>query len=49
LEDSGGDVQLDLLGREVTQGRLISPEDELDEAYRQQGRRIAYTKPLIAA
>jgi len=49
LEDSGGDVQLDLLGREVPQGRLISPEDELEEAYLQQGRRIAYTKPLIAA
>jgi len=49
LEVSGGDVQLDLLGREVPQGRLITPEDELEEAYRQQGRRIAYTKPLVAA
>jgi uncharacterized protein (DUF488 family) len=49
LEVSGGDVQLDLLGREVPQGRLITPADELEEAYRQQGRRIAYTKPLVAA
>lgn len=49
LEVSGGDVQLDLLGREVPQGRLITPEDELEVAYRQQGRRIAYTKPLVSA
>jgi hypothetical protein len=49
LESSVGDVQLDLLCREVPQDQLITPEDELEEAYRQQGRRIAYTKPLIAA
>lgn len=49
LKTSSRDVQLDLLGREVAQGPPISTEEELDEAYRQQGRRIAYTKPLIAA
>lgn len=49
LEASSGGVQLDLLGQEVPQRQSITPEDELEEAYRQQGRRIAYTKPPIAA
>jgi uncharacterized protein (DUF488 family) len=49
LKPSSGDIQLDLLGREMAHPPTINPEQELEEAYRQQGRRIAYTKPLIAA
>lgn len=46
---SGGVVQLDLLGREIPARPQRSAEEELAEAYRQQGKRIAYTKPLAAA
>lgn len=49
LMASDREVQLDLLGRESGQRSNLSAEEELQEAYRQQGRRIAYTKPLIAA
>jgi uncharacterized protein (DUF488 family) len=49
LETAAGDLQLDLLGNVTTQKPVLSMEEEMDEAYRQQGRRIAYTRPLIAA
>lgn len=49
LEASAGEVQLDLLGREDPSTPPRSAEEELAEAYLQQGKRIAYTKPLVAA
>lgn len=49
LEAAGGEVQLDLLGREIPSTPPLSADEELAEAYRQQGKRIAYTKPLVAA
>lgn len=49
LKTTAEEVQLDLLGRDVVQSVHINPEQELEEAYRLQGRKIAYTKPVIAA
>lgn len=49
LEVASEGLQLDLLGNATAEKTALSIEEEKDEAYRQQGRRIAYTKPLIAA
>lgn len=49
LEVAEGEVQLDLLGREISSTPPRSAEEQLAEAYRQQGKRIAYTKPLVTA
>ena len=49
LEVATGGLQLDLLGNATAEKTALSIEEEMEEAYRQQGRRIAYTKPLIAA
>lgn len=51
LQPIGDEAQLglDLLNRENPTSPARSPEEELDDAYLQQGRRIAYTKPLVAA
>jgi uncharacterized protein (DUF488 family) len=49
LKDDSGAVQLDLLGNSLPQHPKSSPADVLDQAYREQGKRIAYCKPLIAA
>jgi len=42
-------VQLDLLGNPFLDQPETSPEEILEQAYREQGKRIAYCKPLIAA
>ena len=49
IEDGTAGVQLDLLGNAMPQLPTLTEAEELEEAYRQQGRRIAYTKPMIAA
>lgn len=49
IEDGTAGVQLDLLGNAMPQLPSLTEAEELEEAYRQQGRRIAYTKPMIAA
>ena len=49
LEGSSGAVQLDLLGNPLSQHIHASPEELMEQAYREQGKRIAYCKPLIAA
>mgnify|MGYP003951333895 CR=1 FL=1 len=42
-------LQLDLLGNPVSTEFEDNPEKVLDQAYLEQGKRIAYCKPLIAA
>jgi len=49
LKGSNGDVQMDLLGREIEPTCTMGSDEELSEAYRLQGKRIAYTKTPIAA
>ena len=49
LEPSGYALQLDLLGREVACDNARQPNLEIEEAYRQQGKRIAYSKDFAAA
>lgn len=49
LEAINGSVQLDLLGNPVTQPLEATPAELLEQAYSEQGKRIAYYKPLIAA
>jgi uncharacterized protein (DUF488 family) len=50
LEASNGAVQLDLLGNPVPSSAIdVTPAELLEQAYHQQGKRIAYCKPLIAA
>jgi hypothetical protein len=46
---SDSDMQLDLLGQDRVQDRTPSSEERMEEAYRLQGLRIAYTKQLVAA
>lgn len=49
LEADSGAVQLDLLGNPIPQRPESNPAEVLEQAYREQGKRIAYCKPLIAA
>ena len=49
LEACSGAVQLDLLGNPLSQRIESNPENLLEQAYQEQGKRIAYCKPLIAA
>lgn len=49
LEVSKGSLQLDLLGNPVPQLPEATSEELLEQAYCEQGKRIAYCKPLIAA
>ena len=49
LEACNGAVQLDLLGNPLSQHIQANSEEVLEQAYREQGKRIAYCKPLIAA
>lgn len=49
LEACSGAVQLDLLGNPLSQYPEFNPADLLEQAYQEQGKRIAYSKPLIAA
>jgi len=49
LEASPNAVQLDLLGNPVSMILDESPEKVLELAYKEQGKRIAYRKPLISA
>lgn len=49
LEACSGAVQLDLLGNPLSQHPEFNPADLLEQAYQEQGKRIAYSKPLIAA
>lgn len=49
LEACDGAIQLDLLGNPLTTHHETTPAEILDQAYREQGKRIAYCKPLIAA
>jgi uncharacterized protein (DUF488 family) len=49
IEAGNGAVQLDLLGNPLPQLPESNPAAVLEQAYREQGKRIAYCKPLIAA
>ena len=49
LEAFNGTVQLDLLGNPISSPPASNADDQLERAYREQGKRIAYCKPLIAA
>lgn len=49
LEACSGAVQLDLLGNPLSQRPESKPSELLEQAYREQSKRIAYCKPLIAA
>jgi hypothetical protein len=49
LEACNGAVQLDLLGNPLSKTVDANPVTLLEKAYREQGKRIAYCKPLIAA
>lgn len=49
LDACSGAVQLDLLGNPLSQHPEFNPADLLEQAYQEQGKRIAYSKPLIAA
>lgn len=49
LETFSGTVQLDLLGNPTSQPPAFNSEDQLELAYQEQGKRIAYCKPLIPA
>jgi uncharacterized protein (DUF488 family) len=49
LEACSGAVQLDLLGNPLSQHIQANPEELMEQAYREQGKRIAYCKPMIAA
>ena len=49
LEACNGAVQLDLLGNPLSNSLDANPVTLLEKAYREQGKRIAYCKPLIAA
>jgi uncharacterized protein (DUF488 family) len=49
LEACSGAVQLDLLGNPLSAQVQTNPEELLEQAYLEQGKRIAYCKPLIAA
>jgi uncharacterized protein (DUF488 family) len=48
LEAFGTAVQLDLLGNPLVQAAVPHPEQVLEQAYKEQGKRIAYCKPLIS-
>jgi uncharacterized protein (DUF488 family) len=48
LEAFGTAVQLDLLGNPLDQASAPHPEQVLEQAYQEQGKRIAYCKPLIS-
>ena len=49
LEVFNGTVQLDLLGNPISSPPASNADDQLERAYWEQGKRIAYCKPLIAA
>jgi len=49
LEACSGAMQLDLLGNPLSQHIQANPEELMEQAYREQGKRIAYCKPMIAA
>ena len=49
LEVFNGTVQLDLLGNPISSPPASNAVDQLERAYLEQGKRIAYCKPLIAA
>jgi uncharacterized protein (DUF488 family) len=49
LEACSGVVQLDLLGNPLPKLPESNHSEVLEQAYREQGKRIAYCKPLIAA
>lgn len=49
LDVCKGAVQLDLLGNPISDRIQANPDGLLEQAYREQGKRIAYCKPLIAA
>lgn len=49
LEAFNGALQLDLLGNPLSRSQECNPDILLEKAYKEQGKRIAYCKPLIAA
>ncbi len=48
LEAFGTAVQLDLLGNPLDQAPVANPAQVLEQAYQEQGKRIAYRKPLVS-